>query len=181
MPNLDDILTNLDHFLAELEQGMLDHGLALRLGQMDHVCVRAATNQEYLELRERLAQFGQTLVEGMIGGRPIVTFKLAHPIASAFGSIPCLELAAPKAGKHHTRGLEHSEIVVSSLEQLLLDYPWVPFNRSGLASSTPELSLSIAPYQIKFHCQSLADTIAAEIARGQVIPVPDDYFAHSLG
>ncbi|MBU3825311.1 MAG: VOC family protein [Candidatus Oceanisphaera merdipullorum] len=178
MLNLDETIGNLDYFLAELEQGMLDHGLALRLGTMDHVCYRAASNQEYLDLRQRLAPFGQLLIEGMIGGRPISTFKLNHPIPSAFGSIPCLELAAPKAGKQHTLGLEHGEIVVPSLKQLLSDYPWVPFNRTGLSHSAPELTLKMGAYQIKFHSQSLADTIAIEVAHGQVIPVPTDYFMH---
>lgn len=176
MANLDELLGDVDYFLAELEQGMLDHGLALALGPMDHICYRAASNQEYLALRERLAQFGQTLVEGMIGGRPIITFKLAEALPSAFGHIEYLELAAPKVGKTHTHGLEHGEIVVPNLKQLLTDYPWVPFNPSGLTGEAPELTLTISPYQIKFHCQSLASTIAAEIAHGQVVPVPTDYF-----
>lgn len=176
MANVDERLGNLDYFLAELEQGLLDHGLALRLGPMDHVCYRAANNQEYLELRQHLAAFGQVLVEGMIGGRPIITFKLNHPLPSAFGPIPCLELAAPKAGKSHTPGLEHGEIVVPNLTQLLDDYPWVPFNRRGLTAPAPELTLSMGRYQIKFHQQSLAATIALEIAENRVIPVPDDYF-----
>lgn len=177
MQSVDEIFDNLDYFLSELEQGMLDHGLALALGPMDHICYRAASNEEYLALRERLNNCGQVLVEGMIATRPIITFALTHPIPSAFGHIECLELAAPKAGKQHTHGLEHGEIVVANLQQLLLDYPWVPFNRSALTSPAPELTLAMGPYQIKFHCQSLADTIAAEIANSQVIPVPDNYFA----
>ena len=176
MASLDELFHNLEYFLAELEQGMLEHGLALSLGPMDHVCVRAAHNQDYLDLRTRLAEFGEVLVEGMIAGRPIITFRLTHAIPSAFGPIPCLELAAPKAGKTHTLGLEHGEIVVPSLTQLLDDYPWIPFNRSRLTCSTPELTLPMGPYQIKFHEQSLADTIAREIAENRVLPVPADYF-----
>ncbi|ART79156.1 VOC family protein [Oceanisphaera avium] len=175
--NIEEVLGKLAPFLGHLEQGMLEHGLSLRLGPMDHICYRAATTQEYLELRARLMMFGEVLVEGMIGQRPIITYRLHHAIPSAFGPIRCLELAAPKAGKRHLAGLEHGEIVVLSLEQLLLDYPWVPFNCSALHSSHPELTLSLAPYQIKFHCQSLADTIAIEIALQQVVPVPTDYFA----
>ena len=177
MASLEELLGNSDYFLAELEQGLLDHGLALRLGPMDHVCYRAASNQEYLDVRQRLNAFAQVLVEGMIGGRPIITFKLHHALPSAFGPIPCLELAAPKAGKSHTPGLEHGEIVVPSLTQLLSDYPWVPFNRSGLTGAAPELTLAIGAYQVKFHCHSLAETIALEITQGRVIPVPDNYFA----
>ncbi|MDX1269434.1 MAG: hypothetical protein R3311_18835, partial [Oceanisphaera sp.] len=99
-----------------------------------------------------------------------------QPLASPFGLIPCIELAAPKAGKQHLHGLEHGEIVVDNLPQLLIDYPKVPFNTKGLEGSSPELTLALPPYQIKYHQRSLADTIALEIARNEVVPVPDDYF-----
>lgn len=177
MTTLEDVLGNIGHFLRELEQGVLDHGLPLALGPMDHLCYRALDNAEYLRLRTALARFGDVLVEGMIGNRPIITFKLFQPLASPFGPIPCIELAAPKAGKQHLHGLEHGEIVVPHLQQLLNDYSWVPFNRTALHSQAPELTLALSPYQIKFHCHSLADTIAREIACHQVTAVPDDYFS----
>lgn len=176
-PRLSDIFTRLPHFLSELELGMLDHGLSLGLGPMDHLCYRAADNQEYLEVRSLLTQFGAPLVEGMIGGRPIITFALTHPLPSAFGPIPCLELAAPKAGGQHLHGFEHGEIVVPNLQLLLDEYPWVPFDRCALHNTSPELRLTLGAYQVKFHCQSLADTIAQEIARNQVLPVPENYFS----
>lgn len=176
VPHLYSVLDNLPAFLGELEQGLLDHGLSPSIGPMDHLCYRAQDNHQYLTLRDTLAQYGDVLVEGMIANRPIITFKLHQPLASAFGPIPCLELAAPKAGKLHTHGLEHGEIVVPSLQQLLTDYPWVPFKRDALHSIAPELTLSLTPYQVKFHCKSLEDTITLEIANNQVIPVPAHYF-----
>lgn len=177
MTTLEDALGNIEHFLCRLEHGMLEHGLPLALGPMDHLCYRALDDAEYLTLRTALAQFGDVLVEGMIGNRPIITFELFQPLTSPFGPIPCVELAAPKAGKQHLHGLEHGEIVVANLHQLLNDYSWVPFNRTALHNRSPELTLALSPYQIKFHCHSLADTIAHEIASHQVTAVPDDYFA----
>ncbi|MFP2767955.1 VOC family protein [Oceanisphaera sp. KMM 10153] len=181
MPTLDELLGEPHHFLAELELGLLDHGLPPALGPMDHICYRAADPQEYLRLRSALARFGDCLVEGMIGNRPIITFRLHQPLASSFGPIPCIELAAPKAGKQHRHGLEHGEIVVNNLQQLLADYPWIPFNTRGLQGHPPELTLALPPYQVKFHHHSLADTIALEIARGEVIPVPADYWLKDSG
>lgn len=175
-PSLLDLLGDVGCFLNQLEQGLRDYGLPPALGPMDHVCYRAATPQEYLQQRTALARFGDCLVEGMIGNRPIITYRLHQPLASPFGLIPCLELAAPKAGKQHLYGLEHGEIVVDNLPQLLIDYPKVPFNTKGLEGSSPELTLALPPYQIKYHQRSLADTIALEIARNEVVPVPDDYF-----
>ncbi|WP_375054976.1 VOC family protein [Zobellella sp. DQSA1] len=163
-------------FLETLARHMTRHGLPLNLGPMDHVCYRTADPREYLKLRHELAAVGDCLVEGMIAGRPIITFRLHQPLEGPFGPVPCLELAAPKPGKTHLHGLEHGEIVVPDLEQLLRDYPAVPFDGKGLAQHPPELTLSLPPYQLKFHLQSLADTIAAEIARDDVVPVPRDYF-----
>ncbi len=177
MPTLDELLGEPRHFLSELEQGLLDHGLPPSLGPMDHICYRAADRQAYLQLRSALARFGDCLVEGMIGNRPIITFKLHQPLASSFGPIPCIELAAPKAGKQHFHGLEHGEIVVDSLTRLLKSYPDVPFNTKGLQGPAPELTLALPPYQVKFHQRSLADTIALEIACGEVVPVPGDYWS----
>ncbi|OIN13977.1 hypothetical protein BFR47_08680 [Oceanisphaera psychrotolerans] len=176
MPILDDVLGDHRRFLHALQQGLCSHGLPTTLGPMDHVCYRAADQQEYLQLRTTLSRFGECLVEGMIGNRPIITFQLHQPLASPFGPVPCIELAAPKAGKPHWHGLEHGEIVVNSLDRLQQDYPEVPFNTSGLQGPTPELTLSLPPYQVKFHQRSLADTIALEIARGEVVPVPVDYW-----
>ncbi|WP_445398387.1 VOC family protein [Zobellella sp. An-6] len=173
---LEQILGDSRPFLDALARQLARQGLPLDLGPMDHVCYRAESNDQYLELRRALAAAGEVLVEGMIGGRPIITFRLHRPLASPFGPVPCLELAAPKPGKAHLAGLEHGEIVVNSLEQLLNDYPGVPFDSKGLARHPPELTLALPPYQLKFHLQSLADTIAAEIARHEVVPVPADYF-----
>lgn len=176
MISLHTLFGDIDSFLAQLADGLNTHGLPSTLGEMDHICYRAASKIDYLQKREALACFGLTLVEGMIGGRPIITFKLYQPLASPFGPIQCIELAAPKPGKSHLAGLEHGEIVVKSLENLVNDYPKVPFNQRGLTAASPEVSLKLAPYQVKFHEQSLADTIAKEIANNQVVPVPKDYF-----
>ncbi|WP_237332730.1 VOC family protein [Zobellella iuensis] len=173
---LKQLLGDPRPFFEQLARGLQEHGLPLALGPMDHICYRAESNDQYLELRQALATEGDCLVEGMIAGRPIITFRLHQPLAGPFGPVPCLELAAPKPGKTHLHGLEHGEIVVPELEQLLRDYPAVPFDTRGLAQHPPELTLALAPYQLKFHLQSLADTIAAEIARNEVVPVPADYF-----
>ncbi|NLJ93566.1 MAG: VOC family protein [Aeromonadales bacterium] len=176
MPELNSLLGNVDEFVTRLASGLKQAGLPVTLGEMDHICYRAASKSEYLEKRDSLARFGLTLVEGMIGGRPIITFSLYAPLPSPFGPIRCIELAAPKSGRAHFTGLEHGEIVVPSVAQLLDDYPNVPFNSKGLNAAPPEISLSLAPYQVKFHEQSLAKTIADELANDLVEWVPKDYF-----
>lgn len=170
---LDALLGDTQTFFNDLAAGFIKHGLPLNLGPMDHICYRASSAQEYLSLKTALTRHGTVLVEGMIGGRPIITWALHQPLAGPFGPVPCLELAAPKPGKTHCTGLEHGEIVVPCLHTLLENYSHVPFNQAAMPA---ELTLALSPLQVKFHCQSLADTIATEITEGAVVPVPEDYF-----
>ena len=54
---------------------------------MDHACWRCADADEYLSICALAAQHGTRLVEGMIGGRPISTFRLHHPIEVAVAAV----------------------------------------------------------------------------------------------
>lgn len=63
---------------------------------VDHLCYRAASLPEYLALKETLARHGVLLVEGMIGGRPIATYRLHQPVCWQQVTVPCIELAAPR-------------------------------------------------------------------------------------
>lgn len=170
---LDALLGDPGAFLRQLAGAMARAGLPADLGPMDHLCYRARDKADYLRLRAALAEHGEPLVEGMIGGRPILTLALHRPLSGPFGPVPCLELAAPKPGRVHHHGLEHGEIVVPDLAALQARYPGVSFDTGGLPH---ELTLPLPPWQVKFHCTSLADTIAREQAQGLVVPVPADYF-----
>lgn len=44
--------------------------------QLDHVCYRIAHNDAYAEKKAQLAPLADLLVENLIGGRPIATYKL---------------------------------------------------------------------------------------------------------
>ena len=81
--------------------------------EIDHVCYRCETVAEYLDFKSRLMPFGSALEEGMIGGRPILTFLLTEPIVfKDHWRIRCLEIPCPKPGRHYARGLEHAEVVL---------------------------------------------------------------------
>ncbi|CAD7947221.1 unnamed protein product [Amoebophrya sp. A120] len=95
------------------------------LWEMDHICWRCASEEEYRKinavLRAQFANHAHLLLESMIGGRPIATWKLREPLvfnviaverSSCSGrlevSLPCsvLEIPCPKragGGKNGTK------------------------------------------------------------------------------
>jgi uncharacterized protein len=173
---LEPILGDPRPFFDHLARGMEQQGLPLDLGPMDHVCYRTTSNDQYLELRRSLAAAGEVLVEGMIGGRPIVTFRLHQPLASPLAPSPAWSWPRPSRARSTTPAWSTAKSWWRAWSRLLRDYPRVPFDTSSLRQNPPELTLALPPCQIKFHLHPLADTIAAEIARNEVVPVPADYF-----
>lgn len=144
---------------------------------VDHLCYRAATLPEYLVLKETLARHGVLLVEGMIGGRPIATYRLHQPVCWQQITVPCIELAAPKAGRAHRAGLEHIELVVPSLPALVAAHPGLAFKTANMGDGrNPDVGLMLPSGQIKFHLRPLSEVIDEELHAGAVVPVPADYY-----
>ena len=48
--------------------------------EMDHICYRCESKEEYLFIISSLIKYGELLVESMIGGRPISVILLTQPI-----------------------------------------------------------------------------------------------------
>ena len=84
--------------------------------EMDHVCYRVETNASYDAKRAALLSLGVLLTETNIGGRPIAMIQLHEPIRHAGFEVACVELPAPKPGRHYAEGLEHAELVVGRAE-----------------------------------------------------------------
>ncbi|AKA17816.1 VOC family protein [Aeromonas hydrophila] len=159
--------------LTELD-ALAIHPVAI---EVDHLCYRAATLSEYQALKALLASHGDLLVEGMIGGRPIATYRLHQPVPHAHGIVPCIELAAPKPGRSHQAGLEHIELVVPSLDVLLAAHPEVSFKTGNLRDErNPDVAVMLTSGQIKFHLRTLAEVIEEELVSGTVVPVPVGYY-----
>ena len=82
--------------------------------ELDHVCYRVASVDEYLAVRSALVPaHGVCLVESMIAGRPISIVRLHDPLCHAGYAVPCVELPCPKPGRPYDRGLEHVEFAIS--------------------------------------------------------------------
>lgn len=144
---------------------------------IDHLCYRAASNVEYLALKTELERAGTLLVEGMIGGRPIATYRYHQPVCTGNTRIACIELAAPKKGRNHQSGLEHIEMVVPSLSALVAAHPELAFKTDNqFDTRNPDVALMLDGGQVKFHLRTLDAVIAEEKETGAVTPVPTDYW-----
>lgn len=153
---LDQANSFLDHIFHTLEQESID----LRHWEIDHLCYRTETPEEYTLLRESLTQVGELLSEEIIGGRPILTFRLFQPIRYHHYVINLIEVPAPKAGSPYKSGFEHIEVVIDeAFHSLDVNHNRVKKSNNLL---NPELVLIFDDFSIKLHHKSLEHVINIE-------------------
>ena len=159
----------LEKLMAHLEPtpGALDHLF------LDHLCYRVETVDSYVRLRDKLTTENELLVESLIGGRRISTFKMKTPFPFRGRAIPLLELPEPKSGSFYAEGWEHVEFVT---DRPLPDFAeWLvaklgvasdAIDRSGMAKArNADLRLRLPDgLGVKFHEQSLEAVIREELA-----------------
>ena len=204
-PILQDILGDVFTFIDACHAELMLHGFnaAARGCEMDHVCFRTATTQEYEDVLAALVPaYGEVLVEGMIGGRPIATVMLHQPIEHAGYSISCIEVPCPKDGSPYKSGLEHAEIVVGDLADgvegnarllafmeecvqdgtiTLTDWKLRALNKEVNADISHAFKLQGGRKgTIKFHARPLYEVVAWEKEHNAVVAVPPGYFDRSL-
>ncbi len=141
--------------------------------EMDHVCYRVETEKEYRESFELLSSLGTLLVEDMIGGRLISTFKLNEPITvDSTRQVRLVELPMPKPGTYYPTGWEHAEFVIgkdADLETFMASQsPELVWDKAGMKKSfNQDVRLELQqtpPMSVKFHHLPLDQVIAIEIA-----------------
>ena len=72
--------------------------------EIDHVCYRVETEDEYLEIVSSINRYGHVIASSMISKRPITTIMLHEPIYFEEFKISCIELPCPKLGSFYARG-----------------------------------------------------------------------------
>jgi len=132
--------------------------------EVDHACYRTQTLSEYEELKVVFSVSFNLLIESIIGGRPISTFKLSQPMRVNELFVDLIELPAPKPGKSYPKGYEHLEVVIDiSFEELMTKYPTLDWDTSGTKKGlNPELQASFGTFNVKFHHNSLEHIINIE-------------------
>lgn len=152
-----DFLDSLFHKLNVL-------GVSLQHFEIDHLCYRTSSNQNYEDIKSKFSSLGELLIESEVGGRPIATYKLNGPIKYKDYVIDLVEVPAPKPGRQTQEGLEHIEVIIDeSFENFILKYPEIDFNKKALSKDfNPELEIELDNCAVKFHHKSLEHIINIE-------------------
>lgn len=150
----------LDQLFSEIEA----LNLKLNFVEIDHLCFRTDSDEDYRRVCHDFSEQGILLIEAPVGGRLISTYKFHTPFKYKNISIPLIEVPAPKKGKVTQRGFEHIELVVEeSFEELIQKYSHLKLETNALKKElNPELEIEFKTGAIKFHHQSLEKVIEIE-------------------
>ncbi|MDO9183487.1 MAG: VOC family protein [Bacteriovorax sp.] len=165
---LSEIIGEPCLFLEDLFSKMADIELNVDQYELDHICYRVQSLSEYKLKKEELAPLGELLIESMVNGRLISTFKLYEPIVYKNRKIYLIELPSPKSQHSYTSGLEHVEFVTKlPLEKIVEKYPQYSFEVFGIHKKiNADITLKLGEYCIRFHNSSLEDVIKLEKKMG---------------
>lgn len=162
--NLSSVIGDPILFLDKLFSMIDEIELNVAPYELDHICYRTQSIEEYQVKKNELLLFGEMLVESMVNGRLIATFKLFNPIIYKERSISLIELPSPKAQHQYASGLEHVEFVTKDpLSKIVERYPQYSFEVFGIHKKiNSDITLKLGEYCIRFHNQSLEEVIKIE-------------------
>lgn len=168
--SLNDIITDPHIFLDKLFHLIDEAGMDVNSYMLDHLCYRVGSPAEYETKKHELLEHGKLLVESMVNGRMISTYKLHKPIIFEGREIDVLELPAPKPGKSYESGLEHVEFVAHHpLKDIVKKYSDLEFETFGIDKEVnADVTLKLGEYCIRFHNQTLEEVIEKEIEEKNV-------------
>jgi len=169
---IGDYSAFLDDILGRVDAQGFDRGDFI---QIDHMCYRTTSMENYLQKKDELASVASLLGETTINHRPISTFRLFEPVLHGQWRIDAIELPAPKAGKDLPEGLEHIEFVLyDDIPTFLKKYDGKPFEmRAADRGINPEIGLKLNEYTVKFHLLNLPTVMYLEHKLG-VTEVSDE-------
>lgn len=152
-------------FLEQIFADFQQHQITLAPHwDIDHLCFRVTSEEEYQEFKEHFESYGKLLIESMVGGRLISTYKLNKPVQYLNYKIELVELPAPKKGKPTPTGFEHIEVVCDEPFEVLMEkYKHLTLDTKGLSKElNPELEVVLGERNLKFHHMSLDAVIEIE-------------------
>jgi predicted metalloenzyme YecM len=176
MDELQAIIGDYQTFLEEILQEVTDEGFDLAdFVQMDHMCYRVPSYEQYELKKDELHKVGKLLGEAQINERPIAVFRLNKPVYTGAWRVDTVELPAPKEGIQTEEGLEHVEFVLfDEKEDFLRKYSDKQFGlHAADRGINPEIVFRLPTYTVKFHLLNLPTVVYLEKKLG-IADVRDD-------
>ncbi len=143
-------LQHIQSFMEEIFLLLANDEIDVSKFDVDHICYRVETLDEYNYVKKLLGTQGRKISENKINGRPISIFKLTMPLIYEKRIIRFIELPAPKPGVFYKRGFEHVEFVVPSLEELKQSYHNITFQVDNIPNNL-SLTIKYGELSVKFH------------------------------
>lgn len=165
MSEVAAIIGDYEGFLDDILGRVTAAGFELSdFAQIDHLCYRTTSQENYIEKQTELARIAKLLGETMVNGRPISTFRLHTPILHKPWRIDAVELPAPKPNSTYPEGLEHIEFVLyDDMPTFLEKYEGQPFElHAADRGINPEIGLQLGELSVKFHLLSLPTVVYLE-------------------
>jgi uncharacterized protein len=165
MDELAHIIGDYNAFLETVLKEVVEAGFELTdFIQMDHMCYRVGSMQDYQTKKQELLSIGTLLGENMVNDRPIATFRLHNPVLHDGWRIDALELPAPKPGVNTPEGLDHVEFVIFDDKDVFLKkYANHDFDlKAADRGINPDITLQLPTYRVKFHLLNLPTVVYLE-------------------
>ena len=163
--DLETFIAEGEYFLQRALLRMRRAGLDIGTCDIDHLCFRVHSEDEYSLYKVLLSEQAVLLTEVPVNGRFIATFKLHQGFRIGDRVVNVVELPAPKKSCTYLTGFEHLEVVISeSFETFQAHYPHLLFEPVARKVLNSELCLKVEDFQVKFHHNSLERVIEIEEA-----------------
>src|SRR6266568_3710147 len=155
---IGDYRSFLQHIIAEVQQAGFE---MTDFVQLDHMCYRTASLEQYQTKKEKLTSVAQLLGEVEVNKRPIAVLRLNTPIYYEGWRIDSIEIPAPKPGVETDEGLEHIEFVLyDGQETFLQKYASKSFDLKAAGRGiNPEVTFVLPTYKVKFHLLNLPTVV----------------------
>lgn len=162
MTDLKAVIGNYEEFLGQILKETREAGFDLRdFVQLDHMCYRVSSREQYDNKKALLLSLGTLLGENIVNGRPIAVFRLRQPVVYDGWRVDAVELPAPKSGEDTREGLEHVEFVLYDDKDVFLQkYAGKDFIlRAADRGVNPEIGFKLPSYTVKFHLLNLPTAV----------------------
>lgn len=158
------ILWEHNTFIDEIFKNLENDKIDVSKFELDHICFRVWTLEEYFSYKNKLENISDLLTETTIWGRNISTFKLNNPIIYKNRNIYLIELPSPKKWSNYKSWYEHAEFVIDkSFEEFMQEYKNIKFNEKAINKEiNPDIKIDYNWCSVKFHHNTLEYVIQFE-------------------